>query len=199
VLFREGENNLDISSYVLNFIKKCYIEQCISGNNLNTKFQIFVIMASILTMAAYCLSINTADSVITDVWTCIQPVATPNNAKCHLTRGEVDLDYDCTYDTTTKKWSCVQAKTSAGTSNQIQGSEILNKLTGPQIPFGLKTELDSVIKNKNLSLVKGTEEEQKQASNMTEIDGNHSSISKKNNKSSTLKQLNDLQVARGLH
>jgi hypothetical protein len=150
-------------------------------------------------MAVFSSSINLIFAM-SSIWQCLQDSSAGTIASCtNIDTKGVKTNYNCTYDATTKKWSCVKAKTSSGTPNQIPGSETVSKMTDSQIPLGLKNELDSVIKNKNISLVKGTEEEQKQASNMTEVDGNHSSISKKYNKSSTLTQLNDLQVARGLH
>ena len=48
--------------------------------------------------------------------------------------------YDCNYDTTTEKWSCVKTSTmtSPNTLNETTYPETLNKLTGSQIPLGLK-------------------------------------------------------------
>nr|ACY24476.1 hypothetical protein 29d5orf28 [uncultured crenarchaeote 29d5] len=114
---------------------------------MNTKFPVFVIIASMLTIAAYCSSINSviAVSTVTETWTCIQLTSSPNSANCTLTRSGISSDYNCNYDTSTKKWTCDKAKTTSGTPNQIPGSEIVRKFTDSQIPLGLKSALDSAI------------------------------------------------------
>lgn len=77
-----------------------------------------------------------------------------NRANCEGTNKRT---YDCNYDTTTEKWSCVKTstKTSPNTPNETTDPETLNKLTGSQIPLGLKSALDSAIKNQNSGLVMG--------------------------------------------
>jgi hypothetical protein len=124
---------------------------------MESKFAIFIVIASILTMAVYVSSINSviAKSTVTEVWTCIQLVSSPNSASCHLTRSGVESDYNCSYNTSTKKWTCTQAKTSSGTSNPMTGSETIRKFTDSQIPLGLKGALDSAIKSQNSGLVTG--------------------------------------------
>jgi len=124
---------------------------------LHTTFAIFIIIASILTIAVYCSSINSviAKSTVTEVWSCIQLASSPNNASCHLTRSGVDSDYNCSYNASTKKWTCTQAKTISSTPYQIPGSENVRKFTNSQIPLGLKSALDSAIKSQIGGLITG--------------------------------------------
>jgi hypothetical protein len=124
---------------------------------METKFAMLILIASILTMAVYTSSINFVSAKVISMWTCGRSVDKPNQASCTITNNGVRTDYNCTYDATTKKWSCVKAaaKISPNTPNQMPGSETLNKLTDSQIPLGLKSALDSAIKSQNGGLVTG--------------------------------------------
>ena len=68
-----------------------------------------------------------------------------NRANCAVADDHGARSYDCTYNTTTEKWSCVKAKTSSGSPNQMPGSETLSKMTDSQITLGLKGALQSMI------------------------------------------------------
>ena len=123
-------------------------------------------------MAIYSSSINSVSAafVVHGKWTCTQMYSSPNYASCNLTISGTSTDYNCNYDTKTKKWTCVKAKSGSGTPNQMPGNENLNKMTDSQIPLGLKTALDSAIKTENGGLVMGQ-------SNATETEGEHSNTS----------------------
>ena len=106
-------------------------------------------------MAMYSSSVNFV-SAMSYIWQCLQDSGDGTSASCTNTDTKgVKTNYNCTYDTTTKKWSCVKAKTSSGTPNQMPGSETFNKMTNSQIPLGLQSALDSAIKNQNGGLVTG--------------------------------------------
>ena len=94
-------------------------------------------MVSILTMAVYSSSINfvSAKPAIT-VWACTQLTATPNKADCtwHDKDG-VATDYNCTYNTTTKKWSCVEVTAKIRSDRPT--------ISGSNIPADLRNALDS--------------------------------------------------------
>lgn len=70
-------------------------------------------------------------------------------------KGLSSTDYNCNYNTKTKKWTCVEARTISGTPNQTPGSETLSKMTGSQIPLELKSALDAAIKTENNGLETG--------------------------------------------
>jgi hypothetical protein len=106
-------------------------------------------------MAIYISSINSVSALLTAHWICTQSDSRPNYASCNYVYLSSSTNYNCNYNTKTEKWSCVKAKTGSGTPNQIPDSETLNKMTDSQIPLGLKSALDSAIKNQNGGLVTG--------------------------------------------
>jgi hypothetical protein len=133
---------------------------------MNIKFAIFILIASILTMAMYSSSVNFV-SAMSYIWKCLQDSGDGTSASCTNTDTKgVKTNYNCTYDTTTKKWSCVKAKTSSGTPNQMPGFETLNKMTDSQIPLGLKGALQSMVQNGNL----GSQMRQNNTQNSTSYD-----------------------------
>ena len=70
-------------------------------------------------MAIYSSSINSVSAafVVHGKWTCTQMYSSPNYASCNLTISGTSTDYNCNYDTKTKKWTCVKAKSGSGTPN----------------------------------------------------------------------------------
>jgi hypothetical protein len=128
---------------------------------MNPKFALLVIVASILIMAVYISSINSVSALITvrRTWSCVMGAGS-TYASCNLTvkgdpDGNTSTNYNCNYDTKTEKWTCVKARTSSGTPNQLPGSDTLSKMTDSQIPPGLKSALDSAIKTQNSDLAIG--------------------------------------------
>ena len=100
-------------------------------------------------MAVYISSINSVSAFkVPATWTCTQIFSNPNYASCNLTaKGVSSTDYNCNYNTKTEKWTCVKAKASSGTPNEMPGSETLSKMTDSQIPLGLRSALDSAVKS----------------------------------------------------
>lgn len=116
---------------------------------MNSKFPIFVIIVSILTIAMYSSSVNFIFAK-SSIWQCLQDSGAGTSASCTNTDTKgVKTNYNCTYDTPTKRWTCVKAKTISATPNQMPGSETLSKMTDSQISLGLKGALQSMIQNGN--------------------------------------------------
>ncbi|MGI8720264.1 MAG: hypothetical protein ACR2KF_07035, partial [Nitrososphaeraceae archaeon] len=111
----------------------------------------------------------------------------PNTAFCSITKDGATTDYNCTYDTTTKKWSCVKAKTGSDIPNEMTRSETLSKMTGSQIPLGLKSALDSAkVKDQNGGLLSGESTTGDNGSSETKINNSPPPIQCQN---CTMKQL----------
>ena len=123
---------------------------------MKTRYVIFIVVASILTMALYSSSINFVSGAgKVNVWGAGSTVCSfSNNGNAASCSTQYTQQF-CTYDTAAEKWSCVKAKTSSGSPSQMPGSESLSKMTDSQIPLGLKSALDSAIKSQNGSLVIG--------------------------------------------
>jgi hypothetical protein len=138
---------------------------------LDTKFAIVILIASIPTMAVYGSSMNFVSALETKThWICA-PGDSVYQADCVFTSKDgKNTSYDCKYNTTTKTWSCsVAERTDSVTPNETTGSKNLNKLTDSQIPLGLKSALDSAIKNQNGGLVIGQSNTQDSNSSETTI------------------------------
>ena len=114
---------------------------------MNTKYAIFILIMSFLTITVYSSSISyaSAKSAIISTWTCTQVHSTPN-ATCTYTKDGAETDYNCTYDTATKKWSCLMTKT---------GSGIPSKIPWIQLSPALKNALNTATQSQNGSLVTG--------------------------------------------
>jgi hypothetical protein len=117
---------------------------------MNTKYAIFILITSLLTIAVNSSSISisyaSAKSAIISTWTCTQVHSTPNVATCTYAKDGAETDYNCTYDTVTKKWSCLMIKT---------GSGIPNKIPWIQLSPALKNALNTATQSQNGSLVMG--------------------------------------------
>jgi hypothetical protein len=131
---------------------------------------ILVVMASILTVAIYGSSISLihAKSNIKVTYSSVCGADGEGGLICNIVdKKGGSTDWKCSL--VDGKWNCIKQKTSSVAPNQIPGSETLNKLTGSQIPLGLKSALDSAIKNQNGGLVIGQNNTQSSNSSQSTI------------------------------
>jgi hypothetical protein len=148
-------------------------------------------------MAVYISSISSVSALplpVKQTWTCAQSSKTPNYASCNLAlqgaTGTTSTNYNCNYDTTNEKWTCVKAKTSSGTPNQMSGSETVSKMTDSQIPLGLKGALQSMIQNGNF----GSQMRQNNTQNSTSSEMRVKDLSSNTPPSQSLGETKQIQI-----